>query len=39
MSSEEIERKIESAAEKEHLIRAATDREVDKFLDELDLFR
>ncbi|UUT35142.1 hypothetical protein [Microbacterium elymi] len=46
MSSEEIERKFEilipegvSAAEKEHLIRAATDREVDKLLDDLDLFK
>lgn len=46
MSSEEIERKFEvpmpegvSAAEKERLIQAATDREVDKLLDDLDLFK
>lgn len=46
MCSEEIERKFEvpipegvSAAEKERLIQAATDREVDKLIDDLDLFK
>lgn len=46
MSSEEIERKFEvpipagaGAAEKERLIQAATDREIDKLLDDLDPFK
>lgn len=46
MSGEEIERKFEvtipegaSAAEEERLIQAATDREVDKLLDDLDPFK
>ncbi|GAA4487132.1 hypothetical protein [Microbacterium panaciterrae] len=43
MSSEEIERKFEvpvpagaGGAEKERLVQGATDREVDKLLDDLD---